>query len=216
MDLSANSSAVGSTAVTSDEALVAVIQRGDGSENTAGGPVGTAKSFGGSAEAFGLLLERTLPVIHARVEFALSHPGKGRMGSREDLLQEGKLAFLSAVSSFQPGKGASFRTYLSVCVSHRVASALRRSARTFEEALPEDFLIPGARAMDPQDVFAAMEETRRIMEAMHSQLSRLERNVIEGYLAGQSYEAIARRLSVGPKTVDNALQRVRKKLRKFL
>ena len=197
MDLSANS-----FAVCSDEALVAVIQRGEGGED--------------SAEAFGLLLERTLPVIHARVDFALAHSDKGRTGSREDLLQEGKLAFLSAVSSFQPGKGASFRTYVAVCVSHRVASALRRSAKAFEEALPEDFLIPGARNMDPQDIFAAMEETRRIMEAMHSQLSRLERSVIEGYLAGESYEAIARRLSVGPKTVDNALQRVRKKLRKFL
>ncbi|MCL2300334.1 MAG: hypothetical protein FWC27_09350, partial [Firmicutes bacterium] len=160
MDLPADS-----LAASSDEALVAVIQRGDGSEN--------------SADAFGLLLERTLPVIHARVEFALAHPGKGRLGSREDLLQEGKLAFLSAVSSFQPGKGASFRTYVSVCVSHRVASAMRRSARVWEEALPEDFLIPGARGMDPQDIFAAMEETRRIMEAMHSQLSRLERSVIE-------------------------------------
>jgi len=198
MDLPANSSAEGSLAACSDEALVGVIQRGDGS--------------GDSAEAFGLLLERTLPVICARVDFAL----KGRQGSREDLLQEGKLAFLSAVSSFQPGRGASFRTYVSVCVSHRVASALRRSVKVIEEALPEDFLIPGARAMDPQDIFAAMEETRRIMEAMHSQLSRLERSVIEGYLAGESYEAIARRLNVGPKTVDNALQRVRKKLRKFL
>jgi len=190
---------------SSDEALVAVIQRGDGS--------------GDSAEAFGLLLERTLPVIHARVDFALARAKSGHQasqGSREDLLQEGKLAFLSAVSSFQPGRGASFRTYVSVCVSHRVASALRRSAKVLEEALPEDFLIPGARSMDPQDIFAAMEETRRIMEAMHSQLSRLERSVIEGYLAGESYEAIARRLAVGPKTVDNALQRVRKKLRKFL
>jgi len=200
MDLPADS-----LPTSSDEALVGVIQRGDGSEDV-------AKGFGGSAEAFGLLLERTLPVIHARVDFAL----KGHMGSREDLLQEGKLAFLSAVSSFQPGRGASFRTYVAVCVSHRVASALRRSAKVFEEALPEDFLIPGARSMDPQDIFAAMEETRRIMEAMHSQLSRLERSVIEGYLAGESYEAIGRRLAVGPKTVDNALQRVRKKLRKYL
>jgi len=191
----------------SDEALVGVIQRGDGSEE--------------NAEAFGLLLERTLPVIHARVDFALARTeggraGKGRAGSREDLLQEGKLAFLSAVSSYRPIHGASFRTYVSVCVSHRVASALRRSVKAFEEALPEDFLIPGTRGMDPQDIFAAMEETRRIMEAMHSQLSRLERSVIEGYLAGESYEAIARRLNVGPKTVDNALQRVRKKLRKIL
>jgi len=207
MDLSASNSAVTGSAESrfaesDDEALVAVIQRGEGP--------------GGTAEAFGLLLERTLPVIHARVDFAASRAVKGRLASREDLLQEGKLAFLSAVSSFQPGKGASFRTYVSVCVSHRVASALRRSAKAFEEALPEDFLIPGARTMDPQDIFAAMEETRRIMEAIQSQLSRLERSVIEGYLAGQSYEAIARRLSVGPKTVDNALQRVRKKLRKFL
>jgi len=196
----------------SDEALVGVIQRGDGSGESAKGLGDSANGIGDSAEAFGLLLERTLPVIYARVDFAL----KGRQGSREDLLQEGKLAFLSAVSSYSPGKGASFRTYVAVCVSHRVASALRRSAKVFEEALPEDFLIPGARSMDPQDVFAAMEETRRIMEAMHSQLSRLERSVIEGYLAGESYEAIGRRLSVGPKTVDNALQRVRKKLRKFL
>ena len=205
MDLPADSLPADSLSACSDEALVGVIQRGDGSGDA-------AKGFCGSAEAFGLLLERTLPVIHARVDFAL----KGHMGSREDLLQEGKLAFLSAVSSFQPGRGASFRTYVAVCVSHRVTSALRRSAKVFEEALPEDFLIPGARNMDPQDIFAAMEETRRIMEAMHSQLSRLERSVIEGYLAGESYEAIGRRLNVGPKTVDNALQRVRKKLRKFL
>ena len=207
MDLSADS-----LPTCSDEALVGVIQRGDGSEDA-------AKGFGDSAEAFGLLLERTLPIIHALVDFALAHAKSERranMGSREDLLQEGKLAFLSAVSSFQPGRGASFRTYVAVCVSHRVASALRRSAKVFEEALPEDFLIPGARSMDPQDIFAAMEETRRIMEAMHSQLSRLERSVIEGYLAGESYEAIGRRLAVGPKTVDNALQRVRKKLRKYL
>jgi len=189
----------GGLAASSDEALVAVVQRGDGSED--------------SAEAFGLLLERTLPILHARVDSALAHAGQG---SREDMLQEGKLAFLSAVSAYRADRGASFRTYLSVCVSHRVASALRRSAKAFEEALPEDFLIPGARAMDPQDVFAAMEETRRIMEAMHSQLSRLERSTIEGYLAGESYEAIGRRLNVGPKTVDNALQRVRKKLRKYL
>jgi RNA polymerase sporulation-specific sigma factor len=185
-----------------DEALVDVIRRGDGS--------------GDSAEAFGLLLERTLPVLHARVDFALAYANRGYAGSREDLLQEGKLAFISAISGYRQGKGASFRTYVSVCVSHRVASALRRSARAYAEALPEDFLIPGARNMDPQDIFAAMEETRRIMEAMHSQLSRLERSVIEGYLAGEGYEAIARRLNVGPKTVDNALQRVRKKLRKFL
>ncbi len=183
----------------SDEALVGVIQRGDN-----------------SAEAFGLLLERTLPVIHARVDYALRRTKSGVLCSREDLFQEGMLAFLSAVSSFQSNRGASFRTYVGVCVNHRVISALRRNLKAWEESLPDDCLIPGARGMDPQDIFSAMEETRRIMEVMQSQLSKLERNVIESYLAGERYDAIAQRLGVQPKTVDNALQRVRKKLRKYL
>lgn len=186
----------------SDEALVAVIQSGGDNET--------------SAQAFGLLLERTLPVLHARVDSAVRRAQGGRLVSREDLFQEGMLGFLSAVSSYQPDRNASFRTYASVCVNHRVISALRRSAKAWEEALPDDNLIPGTRSMDPQDIFSAMEETRRIMEAVQSQLSRLERSVIEGYLAGERYEVIAQRLGVPVKSVDNALQRVRKKLRKFL
>jgi len=61
-----------------------------------------------------------------------------------------------------------------------------------------------------------MERTRRIMEAIQNDLTALERGVMEGYLAGERYDAIARRLDVSSKAVDNALQRVRKKLREFL
>ena len=178
-----------------DETLVSMVQRG---ENSAG--------------AFALLLERSQPVLRARATAALRRQGKDGAHSRDDLLQEGMLGFLSAVSSYRPGRGASFRTYLSVCVNHRIISAMRRAAQVAEYSeLPQDI-----SSMDPQDVFSAMEETRRMMEVIHSQLTALERGVMEYYLAGERYDAIARELNLTPKAVDNALQRVRRKLKQFL
>ena len=178
-----------------DEALAGMIQRGED-----------------SAGAFAQLLERSQPVLRARAEAALRRQGMGGALAREDLLQEGMLGFLSAVSSYRPGRGASFRTYLSVCVSHRIISAMRRVAQVADYSeLPQDI-----SAMDPQDVFSAMEETRRVMEVIHCQLTALERGVMEHYLAGERYEAIALELGLTPKAVDNALQRVRRKLKQFL
>lgn len=191
--------------IGSDEALVKILQRGGGD----------SALFG---QAYALLLERTLPVIRARVN-AL---GDANAISREDLMQEGMLGFLRAVSAFRPGRGASFRTFASICVSNRVISALRRSgAREYPETALLERGWPQAseamvEAMDPQDVFCAMERTRQIMEAIQKDLTELERGVMEGYLAGERYETIARRLDITQKAVDNALQRVRKKLRGFL
>jgi RNA polymerase sporulation-specific sigma factor len=178
-----------------DEALVGMIQGGED-----------------SAGAFARLLERSQPVLRARAEAALRRQGRGGALAREDFLQEGMLGFLSAVSSYRPGRGASFRTYLSVCVNNRLISALRRSAQAADYAeLPQNIA-----AMDPQDVFSSMEETRRMMEVIHSRLTPLERGVVERYLAGERYEAIARELGLAPKAVDNAMQRVRRKLKQFL
>jgi len=189
---------LGECTARSDESLVGMIQGGEG-----------------SAGAFAELLERSQPVLRARAEAALRRQGKGGALAREDFLQEGMLGFLSAVSSYRPGRGASFRTYLSVCVNHRIISALRRGARAADFPPPVD-LPQDISAMDPQDIFSAMEEARRVMEAIQTQLTALERGVMERYLAGERYEAIARGLDISPKAVDNALQRVRRKLRQFL
>lgn len=202
------------TAEASDEALVALIQQGGRDGRSESG----AELFG---QAYAALLERILPVIRARTGALYDHHCAGRAITREDLMQEGMLGFLRAVSAFQPGRGASFRTFAAVCVSNRVISALRRGrpgGRDFpqETALLESDSSPAAEAMDPQDVFSAMERTRRIMEAIQNDLTALERSVMEGYLAGERYGAIARRLDITPKAVDNALQRVRRKLREFL
>jgi RNA polymerase sporulation-specific sigma factor len=182
-----------------DEALVQLVQAGDAE----------------SAEAFGLLLNRMTPILHARVNL-LAGQALGKSESREDLLQEGVLGFLSAVSAFRPERGASFRTFASVCAGNRIVSALRRSGAAMQTVpLQESDLVAAAAAEDPQERFFAMEETRRMAEVIQNQLTALEHGVLEAFLAGKRYEAIARQLGISTKAVDNALQRVRKKLQQI-
>lgn len=176
----------------SDEALAALFREGDK-----------------GAEAFALLLERMSPVLHARVEAAVRRAAPSV--ARDDLLQEAMLGFLSAITAYRPGRGASLRTFLSVCVANRLTSALRKTA-TVEEPLQESDLPPGSEAMDPQDIYAAMEQAQHFREVMQTRLTPLERNALEGCMDGESYETIARRLGVSAKSIDNALQRARAKL----
>lgn len=185
-----------------DEALVRLVQAGGpGSEGAA------------CVEAFGLLLERMTPVISARVSILA---GSATPQAREDLMQEGVMGFLSAVSAYAPERGASFRTYASVCAGNRVVSALRRSGAAAREVpLTESDLPVGIAMDDPQEIFFAMEETRRMAELIRDRLTDLERGVLEAFLAGERYEAIAKQMGIGAKTVDNALQRVRKKLQQL-
>ncbi|MDR3314755.1 MAG: sigma-70 family RNA polymerase sigma factor [Oscillospiraceae bacterium] len=184
-------------AALSDEALVQLVQ--------AGNP--------GSAEAFGLLLERITPVINARVNHLSGHKAGE---NREDLVQEGVMGFLSAVSAYQSARGASFRTFASVCAGNRIVSALRRGGKAVQVVpLVESDLPAAAAAEDPQELFFAMEETRRMAEVIQNQLTELERGVMGAFLAGERYEAIAQRMGIRTKAVDNALQRVRKKLQQL-
>jgi len=126
---------------------------------------------------------------------------------------------LRAVSCYMPGRGTSVRTFVSVCVNNYVTSALRRynkRDRAAEVELAESDLPPGAETTDPQDLYSAKETVRQIMEVIQTELTELERSVMEAYLAGEHYDAIAQRLHITIKAVDNALQRVRKKLKGFL
>ena len=168
-----------------------------------------------SAAAFALLLDRLQPVIHARVDFALRRTDS--RVARDDLLQEAMMAFLSAVTAYRAGRGASLRTFVSVCVANRLNASLRKQAGTpAEEQLRETALPPGYESMDPQDLYAAMEDARRLQDVMQQQLTQLERAVLEFHMDGERYEAIAKQLGCSSKAVDNALQRARKKLQRYL
>ena len=164
-----------------------------------------------STEAFWLLLERLQPVLHAKVDAALRRTG-GQI-ARDDLVQEAMMALLSAITAYKAERGASLRTFVAVCVSNRLQTALRKlKDAPVQEELIETVLPPGYESMDPQDLYAAMDDARRLQDVIQRQLTQLERNVLQAHMDGERYDAIAMRLGVTAKAVDNALQRARKKI----
>lgn len=147
-------------------------------------------------------------------------------GDSEDLIQEGMIGLLSAIRGFQADKEALFRTYAEVCIRNRLRSAARAAARnkhsplnrsvslgsTLCEQEAEDYgseLQPHSE--NPEDVLIGREESRARIEAMREKLSPFEKMVLDLYLDGFSYGEIALRVNKPEKSVDNAVQRIRRK-----
>lgn len=168
----------------------------------------------GEAQAVVLLVQRYSPMLRRVV----SRFGAG-VTHRDDLEQEGVLGLLSAVRSYDPGQSeAAFSTYAYACMRNRVVSAARRiRVRENREKIPENpEETAAAEAEDPAFLVQQREESDRLMALAARELSDLEFRVLQLYLHPFSYEEIAAHLSVSEKTVDNALQRVRRKLQKRL
>lgn len=172
----------------------------------------------GDDEAMALLVARMLPLIRktAGKSLAACHIDS------EDLIQEGLIGLLCAIRSFDRRKEATFRTYANVCISNSIRSAVRKTRNSGE--IPDKAMVPIDEAVslrsdrldDPQDIIVGNEEAVRLRERMDKQLSKTERDVLKLYLLGDSYSVIAKKLSLsGEKAVDNALQRIRKKLKSF-
>ena len=137
----------------------------------------------------------------------------------EDLVQEGLIGLHDAVCSFDENGTAAFGTYAGVCIRNRMLSAIRhdRAAknRLNNDAFPIEEIngLPGAPESDPQNALIAQEELQSLERFLQEQLSDTETAVLEKYLRGKSYDTIARELSISRKACDNAMQRVRQKLR---
>lgn len=135
----------------------------------------------------------------------------------EDLAQEGLLGLLSAVHAYQPENGASFRTFAQVCIRNRMLSAVRRTMSLSQECTagwrdPEERAAPSG---DPVLLLDEREDASALHRFLKDGLTSTEYTVLVSYLNGYSYEETAAHLAVGTKTVDNALQRVRRKLAKW-
>lgn len=170
----------------------------------------------GDDDAMAQLIAIISPIAHARAASI-----GGANASTEDLIQEGMLGFLDAVRTFRVDKEASFRTYANTCISNRIISAVRSSRSqknlALSSALPlTEESVPALDSADPQEIFSEKESSDRIMRLLVSSLSPLELSVIRLRLAGIGYSAIASKLGCTEKAVDNALQRVKAKLRKIL
>ena len=133
-------------------------------------------------------------------------------GDSEDLMQEGMLALVLAIRSYQPGRGASFATYARSCIHNRLLNAVRTASSLRHEALNTALSLEEAAELndrrDGPEQQLIQADTLRELRAC---LTALEGQVLERYLMGESYAAIAAALGRSEKSVDNAVQRIRKK-----
>lgn len=151
-------------------------------------------------------------------------------GDSEDLSQEGMFGLLSAIREFDPAQGVSFRSFAEHCIRMRLYSAVKSAARLkhlpLNDSMPLEQLsddpssqlsaAPEMFRRSPEDLVLARESKEELIELCKRRLSRLELQVLDCYLEGLSYRDIAQRLQKDEKSVDNAVQRIRRKLAQTL
>jgi RNA polymerase sporulation-specific sigma factor len=138
---------------------------------------------------------------------------------QDDYFQEAMLALLSAAYTYAPGQNASFKTYAAVCVRNRLRSVLR--AESAEKNAPLNTYVPLEEVTlsggeNPESSLISAQETEALFRFFDRELSPLEKQVLNCRLDGLSYTEISARLHITEKSTDNALQRVRVKLKKIL
>jgi RNA polymerase sporulation-specific sigma factor len=151
-------------------------------------------------------------------------------GDADDLIQEGLVGLYKAVRDYRSDRESSFRNFAELCITRQIITAVKTSTRNKHTPLNEyvsfsqtpaaggegdptlDELLPGPSAHDPVNQVISSEELHSLVACLSSVLSELESAVLSLYLDGYSYEAIGGRLACDTKTVDNALQRVKRKV----
>src|SRR3954453_17315948 len=152
-------------------------------------------------------------------------------GDSDDLVQEGLVGLYKAVRDYRSDRESSFRNFAELCITRQIITAVKTSTRNKHTPLNEyvsfsqtpaasggegdptlDELLPGPTAHDPVNQVIGSEERHSLGACLSSGLSELESSVLSLYLDGYSYEAIGEQLACDTKTVDNALQRVKRKV----
>ena len=154
---------------------------------------------------------------------------------KDDLIQEGMIGLFKAIRDYDPGRDASFKTFADLCISRQIYTAIQASNRKKHAPLngyislyakmdnPEDDMefsldqvLEDMNDMDPETMMIDRENTRDIEEFIENGLSDFEQAVLELHLTGMSYTEIARVLGKDEKSTDNALQRLKTKIRKYV
>ena len=147
-------------------------------------------------------------------------------GDSEDLIQEGMVGLLKAIRNYDGSKDASFRTFAEICIRSRLYSVLRSQNLNKHAALNHSIALEApfvdshsytAGSLDisqtnPEDLMILQENFREMWKRVRSQLSEFEAKILGFYLAGLSYQEIAVEVCKSPKSVDNAVQRIRRKV----
>ena len=149
-----------------------------------------------------------------------AHPYFLAGGDSEDLLQEGMFGLIKAMREFRADREASFQTFAEICIRSRLCSVIRASRAGKHSPLNESvplnaFLLdaqPQYSQLDPEDLLIDREKAAALLNQVRSQLSELEVRVLDLYLDGCSCGEIAATVGKSYKSVDNAVQRIRRKI----
>ena len=151
----------------------------------------------------------------------------------EDIVQEGMIGLYKAIRDFRPDKLSSFRAFAELCITRQIITAIKTATRQkhiplnsyvslnkplYDEESDRtllDVIIEG-RATNPEELIIGQEDLNSIHHKIDEVLSGLEQEVLRAYLDGKSYQEIADNLGRHVKSIDNALQRVKRKLEKYL
>ncbi|MGO9972211.1 MAG: RNA polymerase sporulation sigma factor SigH [Solirubrobacteraceae bacterium] len=152
-------------------------------------------------------------------------------GDADDLIQEGLVGLYKAIRDYRTDRESSFRNFAELCITRQIITAVKTATRNKHSPLNQyisfssspagaigetestlDETIPGSPVHDPVNQVISSEELRALVACISTVLSELESRVLSLYLDGHSYEEIGGRLGCDCKTVDNALQRVKRKV----
>lgn len=180
-------------------------------------------------EATDVLMERYKEMVRskARTYFLIG-------ADRDDVIQEGMIGLYKAIMDYKSEKNASFHTFAQLCVIRQILSAVRVSSRLKHLPLNEYIslnrpvndedgkettmldLLPDPNGCSPEDILMSIEERKRLDKQIDTSLSPLERRVLRLFLQGLDYIEIAEKIEKSPKSVDNALQRMKQKISRML
>jgi RNA polymerase sporulation-specific sigma factor len=156
-------------------------------------------------------------------------------GDSDDLIQEGLVGLYKAIRDYRTDRESSFRNFAELCITRQIITAVKTATRNKHTPLNQyvsfsstpagssgdseptlDEMLPGSPVHDPINQVISSEELRALVACISTSLSELESRVLTLYLDGHSYEEVGRRLDCDCKTVDNALQRVKRKVGQHL
>ena len=146
-------------------------------------------------------------------------------GDQDDLIQEGMIGLFKAVQDYREDKDASFRTFAQLCVERQLYRAIQSSNRRKHQPLNGYVSMYGEEweaetknmfQQSPESLFIAQENAQLVENAIRKELSEMENQVLILYLRGNNYLEIAEQLDKAPKTIDNAIQRIRRKVKMVL
>lgn len=149
-------------------------------------------------------------------------------GDTDDLIQEGMIGLFKAIRDFRQEKEASFYHFAEICITRQIYSAVEASNRkkhaplntyvsfyseTGEEGQPLSEVLISENSDNPEERMIERENVEQFLEQIRENLSKMECKVLDDYLSGLNYQQIAEKMGKQPKAIDNALQRIKNKIR---